>query len=197
MTTPAPARAAGRPGPRERLLAAARELTYTHGVGVGVDAILETAGVARRSLYQHFGGKDRLLAEVLHETAEYDLGRFRDALADGGTDPRARLRSVFDSIAATIARPGFHGCRYAAADLGLPAADHPAHAESRAYKQSLHDLLGAELRAAGHPDPDDGAEQLAVLIDGALASAITRPPAAVAKATRVLLDDILAAVPST
>jgi AcrR family transcriptional regulator len=192
MTSPSPTRS----GPRERLLEAARELTYTHGVGVGVDAILDSAGVARRSLYQHFGGKDRLLAEALHETAAHDLARYRAALAAGGTDPRARLRSVFDLLAETIARPGFHGCRYAAADLGLPAADHPAHAESRAYKQSLYDLLAAELTAAGHPDPDAGAEQLLVLIDGALAGAITRPPAAVARATRALLDQVLAVAPT-
>src|SRR5829696_4678714 len=44
-----------RPGPRERLLDAGREVTYAHGVGVGVDTILDAAGVARRSLYQHFG----------------------------------------------------------------------------------------------------------------------------------------------
>jgi AcrR family transcriptional regulator len=185
-----------RPGPRERLLESARELTYQHGVGVGVDAILEQAGVARRSLYQHFGGKDQLLAEALHETAQDDLARYRAALDVGGDDPAARLRSVFDSIAATIGRPGFRGCRYAAADLGLPYAEHPAHAESRAYKQTLHDLLAAELRAAGHPDPEAGAEELLVLIDGALASAVTRPPAAVARSTRALLDHVLAAVPA-
>lgn len=45
------------PGPRERLLESAQRLTATQGVGVGVDAILGDASVARRSLYQHFGGR--------------------------------------------------------------------------------------------------------------------------------------------
>ncbi|MFD0889640.1 TetR/AcrR family transcriptional regulator, partial [Streptosporangium algeriense] len=49
------------PGPRERLLEAAGELTYRQGVGVGVDALLKAANVARRSLYEHFGGKDGLV----------------------------------------------------------------------------------------------------------------------------------------
>ncbi|MFD8637974.1 TetR/AcrR family transcriptional regulator [Streptomyces sp. NPDC059656] len=71
MTTTT-ATAAAKPGPRERLLLAAQELTYTQGVGVGVDALLKAAGVARRSLYEHFGGKDGLIAEVLRRSTAED-----------------------------------------------------------------------------------------------------------------------------
>src|SRR5260370_38714534 len=80
--------AATKPGPRERLLSSARELTYRNGVGVGVDAILEDAGVARRSLYQHFGGKDGLIAQTLRPTADVHEHRYRHPLAPGGTHPR-------------------------------------------------------------------------------------------------------------
>ncbi len=62
-----------RPGPRERLLAAAQHLFYTRGASVGVDALLKEAKVARRSLYEHFGDKDGLVAAVLRRASEEDV----------------------------------------------------------------------------------------------------------------------------
>ena len=92
------------PGPRERLLAAAQRLSYQQGVNVGVDALLSAANVARRSLYEHFGGKDGLIAEVL-----------RRAAAD---DPRQRLLASSTCSNQVVSTPDFRGCRYLA-DLAL------------------------------------------------------------------------------
>ncbi|MGA9875390.1 MAG: TetR/AcrR family transcriptional regulator [Solirubrobacteraceae bacterium] len=180
-----------KPGPRERLLDSARELTYTHGVTVGVDAILEDAGVARRSLYQHFGGKEGLIAETLCSTADVDVQRYCDALDSGGEDPRQRLLAVFDALEQTTSSKRFHGCRYTAADLSLTDPDHPAHAETRAYKQRLHTLFASELQALGHPTPDRAADQLLLLIDGVLVHAVTRPETHPAKAARELAEHVL------
>ena len=185
-----------KPGPRERLLHSARELTYTHGVTIGVDAILEDAGVARRSLYQHFGGKDGLIAETLRTSADVDEQRYRDALESGGEDPRQRLLAVFDTLDKTTTSKRFHGCRYAAADLALPDPHHPAHAETRAYKERLHTLFTSELEAFGHPTPDRAADQILLLIDGVLIDAVTRPETHPAKAARELAEHILDVSPS-
>src|SRR5215470_18267016 len=106
-------------GPRERLLSAAVDLTYAYGMGVGVDAILKEADVARRSLYQHFGGKDGLLVEVIRVTSAEDERAYRAALEAGGTDPRKRILSAFDAVCEAVSTPGFRGCRYIAADLAL------------------------------------------------------------------------------
>jgi len=178
-----------RPGPRERLLDAAREVTYAHGVNVGVDAILQRADVARRSLYQHFGGKDGLIAAMLHETSnEY---RYRETMDAAGDDPRARLLAVFDELDKVVSRPEFRGCRFTAAELSLPD-EHPAHAEIRQYKGRLHEMFEAELVKLGHPDPDFGANQLLVLVDGVLAHGVTRAdahPAMAAKALAAMIAD--------
>ena len=180
-----------KPGPRERLLDSARELTYTHGVAVGVDAILQDAGVARRSLYQHFGGKDGLIAQTLRSTADIDEQRYRAALDSGGEDPRQRLLAVFDALEQTTSSKRFRGCRYAAADLALTDPDHPAHLETRAYKQRLHALFASELQALGHPTPDRAADQLLLLIDCVLIDAVTRPETHPAKAARELAEQVL------
>jgi AcrR family transcriptional regulator len=172
---PATTSSAAEPGPRDRLLASARVLTYEQGINVGVDAILEHANVARRSLYQHFGGKDALIAAMLRASAETDERRYRDALESGGQDPHARLLAVFETLNDATTAKRFRGCRYTAAELSLPDPEHPAHAEVRAYKQRLHDLFERELVALGHPAPSVAADELLLLIDGALINAVTRP----------------------
>lgn len=168
-----------RVGPRERLLAAAEQMTYAEGLNVGVDALLHDANVARRSLYEHFGGKDGLLVEVLRRSTEQDLRRYQEVMDAAGTDPRARLLAIFDDLKTVTSGPGFRGCRYLAADLALPSAGHPIHAVSAAYRAEVHKLLRAECDALGHADPDELADQIHLLIEGVLASAafgaITEP----------------------
>ena len=78
---PAADRESRSPPPRERILAAARELFYRRGIhAVGVDAIAEAAGTNKMTLYRHFTSKDVLVAACLSElTQEFDAAW--DALA--------------------------------------------------------------------------------------------------------------------
>src|SRR5437588_2313130 len=56
--------------PRERILAAAGDLFYHHGIrAVGVEAIAEAAGTNKMTLYRHFSSKDELVAECLRQSA--------------------------------------------------------------------------------------------------------------------------------
>jgi AcrR family transcriptional regulator len=160
-------------------------------VGVGVDAILEDASVARRSLYQHFGGKDELIAASLLESARQDEGRYRAALDSGGSDPRDRVLAVFDQLDKTTSTPGFRGCRYVSAELSLSDPDHPAHQVTRTYTERLHALFEKELADVGNPDPTAGADQILVLIDGVLVLAALRPGSHPAQAIRPLVEHLL------
>ncbi|MEV4066968.1 TetR/AcrR family transcriptional regulator [Nonomuraea dietziae] len=179
------------PGPRERLLRAAQDLTYRHGMGVGVDAVLKEANVARRSLYEHFGGKDGLLAEVLRRSTDEDEARYRQTMNAAGQDPRDRLLAVFDELARVIDAPDFRGCRYLAADLALPDPAHPGHAVTRDYRDRVRRLLEHELVALGHPRPGRAAAQLLLLIDGLLAAGATRQETDPAAATRELAEHVI------
>ncbi len=179
-----------KPGPRERLLSAAQELTYTHGVGVGVDALLKAAGVARRSLYEHFGGKDGLVADVLRRSSAEDLDQYRSTMEEAGDDPRARLLAVVDRLNLIAAAPDFHGCRYLAADLALTQPEHPGHEVTRAYRRTLQGLFADEFVALGHSRPEFAAQQLLLLVDGLLAAGATRPDLGPA-ASRELAEHII------
>jgi AcrR family transcriptional regulator len=173
------------PGPRERLLDAAQRLFYSEGASVGVDALLKEANVARRSLYEHFGGKDGLVEAVLRRASEQDLAWYDAALA-GEAEPRARLLGLFDRLDELVADDEFRGCRYFATDLAFADPDHPAHAETAAFRRALRALLVRELEAMDHADPERAAEQLHLLIEGTLVAGATQGKAHPALAAREL-----------
>jgi AcrR family transcriptional regulator len=158
---------------------------------VGVDALLNAANVARRSLYEHFGGKDGLIAEVLCRSTAEDEARYRQVMQAAGEDPHDRLLAIFDHLAAVINEPDFRGCRYLAADLALADPGHPAHAITRQYRERVQQLLEDELRKLGHPQPAHAASQLLLLIDGTLAAGATRPETQPAARARELAEQIL------
>ena len=189
--TPSPGWTTG-PGPKERALEAASRLLDSHGVDVGLDAILREAQVARRSVYQHFGGKDQLVAQALEHAGERSLGRYERALARGGADPAERLMSVFDEVSRITDRDGYAGCRYLRADLALPDPAHPAHAVVRDHKRKVRDLLVTELETMHHVDPAGAAADLQFLIDGALTVAASRPDDHVAQTARMLARAVIA-----
>jgi AcrR family transcriptional regulator len=164
-----------KPGPRERLLTAARELCDAEGVTVGVDAILRHAGVARRSLYDHFGGKDQLIATMLRDSANEDEQRYRRFLDRGGDDPRARVLALFDALDEVTSAPGYRGCRFSRAEFALTSPEHPAHVETRRHKRTIRALLRDELVRLGNAHPDQAADQLQLLVEGVLITGALKP----------------------
>ena len=156
---------------RERLLDAAEELFYAHGIAAtGVDAVLRRAGASPATLYAHFAGKDGLVAAYLERRHE----RWRstwDAVLARTEDPADRLLSVFDALALFRQDSGAtRGCAFLAAAAELPAGDHPAHAWVLADTALLHDRLRDLAVAAGEHDPESLADELVLLYDGTLAA---------------------------
>ena len=155
---------------RERLLTAADELFYAEGVRtVGIDRVIERAGVAKASLYSTFGSKDELVRAYLRGRHEEPRDRILAGLERFAT-PRERLLGVFDLLAESAARPGFRGCAFynASAEADPSGAVTEEVAVTRAWTRSL---LVELSRAAGATDPEALAAQLVILYDGATAGA--------------------------
>ena len=155
---------------RDRLLAAAQELFYEEGVNtVGIDRVIERAGVAKASLYNTFGSKDELIRAYL--TARQDAMRERilRGLAQY-TSPRARLLGVFDVMRESAAEPGFRGCAFvrASAELKPGSSVKTVCDGTRAWMLTLFTTLAM---AAGAGDPVGLARQCVLLYDGAAVSA--------------------------
>src|SRR4051812_21824399 len=114
MTTHSPERerASERTSARDRLLAAAAELFYAEGVHtVGIDRIIERAGVAKATLYSTFGSKEELVRAYLTDRLIARQEQFQRQLARYDT-PREKLLGVFDHLARSFADPRFRGCAF-------------------------------------------------------------------------------------
>jgi AcrR family transcriptional regulator len=162
--------------PRERLLDAASELFYAEGVqSVGIDRVIERAGVAKASLYSTFGSKEELVYAYLNARHEQTLARLRAAVTDT-EDPVDRLLGVFDAQAELFRAPDFHGCAFtAAAAEAAPGGRINTAAES--YRHDIHALFTELASAAGAPEPGLLASQLQLIYDGGgLAASMDRNP---------------------
>ncbi len=77
---------------RARLLAAASELFYAEGVQtVGIDRVIEHAGVAKATLYSAFGSKEALVRAYLR--ARHDATRERMSRELAARFPSARAEA--------------------------------------------------------------------------------------------------------
>jgi AcrR family transcriptional regulator len=191
------AKSAAVPSARERILAAANELFYAEGVHtVGIDRVIERAGVAKASLYNTFGSKDELVKVYLegrHAVVAARITRYIERY-DG---PRERLLGVFEAQGELFAEPGYRGCAFVSA-----SAESPGTSVSRAadeYRGWVRGLLTGLARDAGAPDPEALGRQLHMIYDGSSLSArMDRDPSAAVTARAAagaLLDAALAAGP--
>src|SRR6201996_7516811 len=92
---------------RQRLLDAADELFYNEGVHtVGIDRIIEHAGVAKASLYNTFGSKDELVRAYLESRQASVAQRITQAVKRYSS-PRERLLAVFEGQGELFAQPDY------------------------------------------------------------------------------------------
>ena len=151
--------------PRERLLQAASELFYAEGVqSVGIDRVIERAGVAKASLYSTFGSKEQLVCAYLDARHAQTLGRLRSAV-NAVEDPVERILAVFDAQAQLFRAPDFHGCAFTAAATEARAGGRVDEA-AESYRRDIHALFTELAAAAGAPDPVLLASQLQLIYDG-------------------------------
>lgn len=177
---------------RERLLQTAIRLFGEEGIrATGIDRLLAEAGVAKMTLYKHFGSKDDLVVAALRRKDELFRETFA-AMVGLRTDPRARLLGVFDALERWFSREDYRGCLFlnAAAELAdCECCGREAIAEHKAWVLGQLRTLAGE---AGAGDPGALADQLMLLFEGAIVrSYVTgRPDVArdARRAAAVLLD---------
>jgi AcrR family transcriptional regulator len=164
--------------PRARLVAAARELFYRHGIrAVGVEAIAEAAGTNKMTLYRHFASKDELVAECLREVATEAEGLWERLAAAHPDDPPAQLRGWLAAVATRICDPQDRGCALANAAIEISDKDHPARRVIEAFKSAQRDRLAKLARTAGVKEPELLADNLFLLLEGARVCAQSTGPA--------------------
>jgi AcrR family transcriptional regulator len=158
----------------ERVFEVAADLFYRESIrSVGVETIVQQAGVSKISLYRNFKSKDDLIVAYLKNRNTEYWRKVDQILATKRGNPRARLLALIDYIGGRATTPGYRGCPFINFAAEFPDASHPGHEFVEENKQEMRRRLIALSKAMGARHPDQLADALFLLVEGAYASSQT------------------------
>ncbi|MGW1682504.1 TetR/AcrR family transcriptional regulator [Saccharopolyspora sp. NPDC002376] len=177
----------------DTLLDTAESLFYERGIqAVGMAELRATSGVSLKRLYQCFASKDELVEAYLRRRDE----RWRAALAAHVEQSNEGALAVFDWLHEWFSEPGFRGCAFLNS-FGELGGVSPAVAEAtQDHKRELHDYLRDLVEQLDVAGPGELAEQLLILVDGAIATAAVSGRADAALTARSAAAALIAAASS-
>ena len=153
----------------QRVLEAASRMFYERGIrAVGVDAIAEEAGVTKVTIYKNFGSKDELVAAYLRARDERWRGWLEEAVERRAGSPKGKLLAVFDALGEWLeSEAGSRGCAFVNAATEISDRAHPAHEVMAEQKRWMLGYLARLAREAKIKGPEELAERLLILFEGA------------------------------
>jgi AcrR family transcriptional regulator len=191
-SAPAPADRDAAAGVGERILSAATDLFYREGVrAVGIQRVIDEAGIAKASLYAHYQSKDDLVAACLARHAAGARAGIEARLARPGLDARGQLLALFDYQVDSVAGAAFRGCPFLNVTSEIAAPDHPAKRVIAAQRAWLHGLIAGLVADAGAASPRQLAGTLVVLFDGGSSSSVIDADPAAARHARWAAERLL------
>jgi AcrR family transcriptional regulator len=170
------------PSTRDRILDAASELFYAHGIrAVSADKVIERAGITKVTFYRHFRTKDSLVVAYLERQAAWERAALDD-MRRSVDDAEKAFRRFAHAVGAEACRPGFRGCSFINAAAEYAAADSPVRTVVAEHRAWYHETFTSMLEQMDVPDADEVADELMMLRDGAMLSGYLGDPARVADA---------------
>jgi AcrR family transcriptional regulator len=161
----------------EQLLDAAQELFYREGVrAIGVDAVVEHAGVNKMSLYRQFASKDALVAAYLTRMDERFRERFEASVEKHPGEPAKQLVQCIVDLVQRASAQDYRGCAFVNVSAEFSDPSHPARLCVTRNKHYLMSRLLEISTAADAADPQALADALALLAEGVYASSQTYGP---------------------
>lgn len=162
-----------KPSGRERIRAAAYELFSRHGVhAVGVDMIVQRAGVAKMTLYRNFSSKDDLILDYLARRERVWTEEWLKAESSRrGRTPQERLLAIFDVFGEWFRSADFDGCAFLTTMLEVTDPRSPIHQASVRHLANIRVYLSALAEQAGVADPEEFAHQWHILMKGSIMAA--------------------------
>jgi AcrR family transcriptional regulator len=160
-------------GARERILDTAYELFSHRGVhDVGVDELVERAGVAKATLYKHFNSKDALVLAFLEQREQiWTYGWVEREARRRGVTAEEQLLAIFDLFDDWFHRDDFEGCSFVNVLLEFGDLDHPIGRASADYLENIRSVVRKLALEAGLRDPDAFALSWHILMKGSIVQA--------------------------
>ncbi len=161
-----------KPDARERILDTAYELFSRRAIrDVGIDEVIERAGVAKATLYRHFPSKDELVIAFLERREErWTLAWVEAEATRRGTTPEEQLLAIFELFDEWFQRDDFEACSFVNVLLEMGPA-HPAGQASVRHLATIRSIVGGLAEEAGLHDPESFARSMHILMKGSIVSA--------------------------
>ena len=180
------------PEARERIVDSSYELFSRRGIqAVGVDELIEKAGVAKATLYRHFPSKDDLVLEFLESREERWTHELVEAGAKSrGSTPEEQLLAIFDVFDEWFRREDFEACSFINVLLEM-GPEHPLGKASMRHLENIRSMVSGLAEEAGLRDPDSFARSWHILMKGSIVSASEGDAEAAQRArsmARLLID---------
>ena len=158
---------------RERILDTAYELFSHRGIhDVGVDELVERAGVAKATLYKHFHSKDELVLAFLEQREQtWTYGWVEGEARRRGATPEEQLLAIFDLFDDWFHGDDFEGCSFVNVLLEFRDLDHPVGRASAAYLENIRSVVRKLALEASLRDPDAFALSWHILLKGSIVQA--------------------------
>ena len=181
------------PEARERILDSSYELFSQRGIqAVGVDEVIEKAGVAKATLYRHFPSKDDLVLAFLERREERWTHELVEAGAKSrGSTPEEQLLAIFDVFDEWFRREDFEACSFINVLLEM-GPEHPAGRASMRHLENIRSMVRGLAEEAGLRDPASFAHSWHILMKGSIVSAAEGDLEAAHRAqsmARLLIDE--------
>jgi len=172
---------------RERILAAAYERFAREGIrAVGIDAIVERAGVSQLTLDRHFESKDELVLAFLARREQLWTKEWLEAEVERrAAEPGERLLAIFDVFDEWFRRDDFEGCSFINVLLEISDNDSPVHDASVTHLARIRSFVECLTAAAGIAEAEGFARQWHILMKGSIVAAAEGDARAAARAQEV------------
>jgi AcrR family transcriptional regulator len=157
---------------RERILESAYDLFARRGIrSVGIDEVIERAGVAKATLYRHFPSKDDLVLAFLERREQRWTREWVETEAKRrGSNPEEQLLAIFDAFDEWFRRDDFEACSFINVMLEM-GPQHPAGSASVHHLENIRSIVRRLAEEAGLRDPGPFAHSWHILMKGSIVAA--------------------------
>ncbi len=160
------------PSRREELVESAMRVFYRNGFHcTGLDMILKESGISRMTLYNHFKSKDELIVAALRRRDEIFRNGMMKFVEGASRDPIDRLYAIFDYHDQWFNDDDFKGCMFINASAEYCDPESPARRVSSDHKVECTRYITKLCKDAGLDDPEELAERISILLEGAIVTA--------------------------
>ncbi|MFT6332681.1 MAG: AcrR family transcriptional regulator [Lentimonas sp.] len=137
----------------------------------GVGKIISTAGVSKKTLYNHFTSKNELILAVLRKKDEIFRNDFMHTVESLGSNPKDQIIVIFNVLEKWFYDKDFCGCLFINAVAKFSQEEDSINAACKERKKLIYDYICKLTTTAVFKEPAELARQIHLLVEGAIVSA--------------------------